>query len=540
LFWAQEAGATNPLPRPPTMRSPITTYSQFCSRALVVLYDSVGLYEGKYKIPNYQNGHAYLTSHRVCYVDNQEPRKFSIAIDLKDVDRQEFYAGFLKSSAKITLYPKAPKHNALAIRSPKPGYPSPSSSLGSTPPSRYSTPGRVAAPSPAPVRDPNATWICPICSFANPVPSNFDPSTANDRTPLAPCLACGIKPPLVHVVKAAIAALSNRPSGSSFAPTSAPTTNGPVLSSPQSMQTAVDVSLNQCPRCTFSNHPSLGSCEICGAKLSSSANRRSQIIESAITRPESPGPSLPSSVLGETVPESVKLSFRAGGDKIFYERLKDPTPESRTTLQRRRAFEDLEALMTSAKEVIAMAERFRSQNSNGGDSENDANAEAASLLSDMGLVTTKDMLSGSGADRTYIAELSRNLAEFLTDDKRGVLRREGGIMSLVDLWALPCGIHYAFPSASAASEAVYSSSKAATAPTTKQSISNMGLASLRPWKELEMAEERGALCREQGLDGVRFWENFFADIPVKLPKAKTTAQLEQLEIERRLKESGLL
>ncbi|KAG9887889.1 Vps36-domain-containing protein, partial [Aureobasidium melanogenum] len=236
----------------------------------------------------------------------------------------------------------------------------------------------------------------------------------------------------------------------------------------------MDVSLNQCPRCTFSNHPSLSSCEICGAKLSSSADRRSQIIESATTRPESPGPSLPSSILSETIPESVKLSFRAGGDKIFYERLKGaliqrkwllqnapPIPRSNTGelsqtstysatdgytptppppkvvgiagLERRgaelrknnefvigSAFEDLEALMTSAKEVIAMAERFRSQNSNGGDTENDANAEAASLLSDMGLVTTKDMLSGSGADRTYIAELSRNLAEFLTDDKRGV------------------------------------------------------------------------------------------------------------------------
>jgi ESCRT-II complex subunit VPS36 len=59
-------------------------------------------------------------------------------------------------------------------------------------------------------------------------------------------------------------------------------------------------------------------------------------------------------------------------------------------------------------------------------------------------------------------------------------------------------------------------------------------------EELEMAEERGALCREQGLDGVRFWENFFAEIPVKLPKTKTAAQLEQMEIEKRLKESGLL
>jgi hypothetical protein len=45
----------------------------------------------KFKIPDYQNGHVYLTSHRICYVDNADPRKNSIAIDLKDVDRYEFY-----------------------------------------------------------------------------------------------------------------------------------------------------------------------------------------------------------------------------------------------------------------------------------------------------------------------------------------------------------------------------------------------------------------------------------------------------------------
>ncbi|THX41637.1 Vps36-domain-containing protein [Aureobasidium pullulans] len=629
---------------------------------LLFVQDAVGLYEGKYKIPNYQNGHAYLTSHRVCYVDNQEPRKFSVGIDLKDIERPEFYAGFLKSSAKITLYPKAPKHNALAIRSPKPGYSSSGSSLGSTPPSRYATPGRPSAPSPAPVRDPNATWICPICSFSNPVPSNFDPSTANDRTPLPPCLACGIKPPLVHVVKAAIAAFSNRPSGTnSF--TSVPTqvTTTPLSSSPQTSQ-PMDVSLNQCPRCTFSNHPSLSSCEICGAKLSGPADRRSQIIESATTRPESPGPSLPNATLGDGTPESIKLSFRAGGDKIFHERLKGalvqrkwllqnapPIPRSHMNeanpistysltdgytptppppkvvgiagLERRgaelrknnefvigSAFEDLEALMTSAKEVIAMAERFRSQNSNG-DGDNDANsAEAASLLSDMGLVTTKDMLSGgSGADRTYIAELSRNLAEFLTDDKRGVLRREGGIMSLVDLWAvfnrtrngielvspmdferaatmwdtlrLPIrlrrfrsgllvvqgrdrtddktvasllswlkDLHSIPPAMSNISEfgAVTGPSvtwdwqlfgRGVTAQETAERFGwSVGVAT----EELEMAEERGALCREQGLDGVRFWENFFAEIEVKVPKTKTVQQLEQAELEKRLRESGLL
>jgi len=58
---------------------------------LLVVQDAVGLYGGKLKIPEYQNGQAYLTSHRACYVDNEEPRKRAVAISLKDVDHYELY-----------------------------------------------------------------------------------------------------------------------------------------------------------------------------------------------------------------------------------------------------------------------------------------------------------------------------------------------------------------------------------------------------------------------------------------------------------------
>jgi len=49
----------------------------------------------KYKIPQYQNGQAYLTSHRACYVDHDEPRQNSVAIFLKDVERPEFYVSLV-------------------------------------------------------------------------------------------------------------------------------------------------------------------------------------------------------------------------------------------------------------------------------------------------------------------------------------------------------------------------------------------------------------------------------------------------------------
>lgn len=269
------------------------------------------------------------------------------------------------------------------------------------------------------------------------------------------------------------------------------------------------------------------------------------------------------------------------------------------------AFEDLEALMTSAREVIAMAERFAANSA-----DNSANsAEASALLQDLGLVTTKDMLTkGGGSETLYVTELSRNLAEYLTDDARGVLRREGGIMSLVDLWAVfnrtRNGIELVSPLdfekaaqmwddlrlpirlrrfksgllvvqgrdrtdektiASILSwlqeaheippDAYIGETNAIVAPVvtwdwrlfgrgvTPQEVAehfgwSVGVAS----EELEMAEEKGALCREQGVDGVRFWENYFDKVQVPKPKRRVLTEEEQEErdLRRRLKAHGLL
>lgn len=52
----------------------------------------------KFKVPNYQNGHAYLTSHRVCYVAVDEPRKYSVAIDLKEIDRADYQVWLMVES----------------------------------------------------------------------------------------------------------------------------------------------------------------------------------------------------------------------------------------------------------------------------------------------------------------------------------------------------------------------------------------------------------------------------------------------------------
>ncbi|KAK6852745.1 ESCRT-II subunit protein VPS36 [Apiospora arundinis] len=623
--------------------------------ALTFVQDNVGLYEGKYKLPNQQKGQVYLTTHRICYVDSQEPRKHSVALDLKDIERYEFYAGFLKSSAKVTLIPKPAKRASLQSRAA-------AASFSSSSPAPDASARNSSA---APVQATSATWVCTICSFPNPVPSNFDPTTANVHTPLPPCLACGIKPALTHVLKASINNATSRqaPSGTGSRPQSGfslPRDTRLAVdgfsgsSSPSGSPSASTIHLDagggsgfQCPRCTFENHPSLLSCEICGAPLISQDATSS--ISQAAPRTDSPGPVLATgNGSGLDTPESVKISFRAGGEKIFYERLKTcmiqrkwllqeapPIPRanraaegnngtlSRTGsgagrtksagiagleqmgLDRRKnnelmigtSFEDLEALMASAKEIVALAESFARQVNGGSDNATtEANALLAESASQLGLITTKDIVgggSGSASESLYLSELSRNLAEFLTDDARGVLKKAGGIMSLVDLWAMfnraRGGVELVSPNDFEKAAQLWEKLKLPVRLRTFKSgvmvvqsrdrtdeatvkallswlrdlhdippdsevswdwqefgrgVTAQDVAERFGWsiavaeEELEMAEERGVLCREEGIEGIKFWENFIDTGEYR--KRRRRPDTENDRILRDLKAAGLL
>lgn len=526
------------------------------------------------------------------------------------------------------LYPKPAKQTSIQNRSYSTTGKSPY--IGTLSPTASSFP-RAGSPlstgshSPNPTRPSSVTWICPICSFSNALPPNFDASTANAHTPLPPCSTCGIKPPLAHILKAAISSVSTRQA--SPAPPQPLLeshnqkeieTNGHYDEPPVASVAPVGFAPRfQCPRCTFLNHPSLLSCEICGAPLLSAEIPGAVLHEGGITRSESPGPTLDggSRALYD-VSECMKISFRAGGEKVFHERLKgamvqrkwllhnappvpmpNQSPNSTTTsatsdglqtgtslergktvgiasLERRgqelrknnevvigNAFEDLEALMASAKEIVALAESFAGKSSDGSSEANAILSESATAL---GMVTTKDMLgSDAGSDSLYLSELSRNLAEYLTDDAKGVLRKEGGIMSLVDLWAvfnrarggvelispqdfekaarlweklsLPVRLrqfrsgllvvqrndwtddktiaqllswlkelHLTAPPVEAAWDWAIFGRGITPQEAAERFGWSLGVAS----EELEMAEEKGALCREEGVEGVRFWENW--------------------------------
>lgn len=321
------------------------------------------------------------------------------------------------------------------------------------------------------------------------------------------------------------------------------------------------------------------------------------------------------STLGEDQ-ESIKISFRDGGEKAFYEKLKwamvqrkwllqsaPPIPESThlpnadnqlghssrnsngrlpsraqsagiAGLERRgldirmrneavigSAFEDMDALMASAKEIIALAESFARKNANG----SSANADQiiAESAKSLDMVTTKDMLGqSSSGDSLYLAELSRNLAEYLTDDSKGILKKEGGIMSLVDLWAVfnrsRGGVELISPSDFEKAARLWEKLQlpvrlrqfrnkllvvqqadrtddktiaqllswlqelhvSSTSPSDMDFgtyISAQGAAQRFGWsvgvatEELEMAEEKGALCRDEGIEGLRFWANWLVD-----------------------------
>lgn len=218
--------------------------------------------------------------------------------------------------------------------------------------------------------------------------------------------------------------------------------------------------------------------------------------------------------------------------------------------------------MASAKQIVALAETLARES---GMTTNEGSPETNAVLSEsaaaLGMITTKDMLS-SGSENLYLSELSRDLAEYLTDDRRGILQREGGIMSLIDLWALfnrsRNGVELASPSDFQKAAELWEKLKLPVRLRRFKSgllvvqrydwSDDKTIAKLQAWmeelrqippddsvpwdwnrfgrsvtaqeaahrfkwsvgvaaEELEMAEDRGVLCREEGIEGLRFWRN---------------------------------
>lgn len=221
------------------------------------------------------------------------------------------------------------------------------------------------------------------------------------------------------------------------------------------------------------------------------------------------------------------------------------------------AFSDLESLMASAKEILALAESMSEKN----------NENAAEIILREQTMSREHFGSGSSAEMGYLKQLARMLADYLTNDAIGALRESGGIMNLVDLYAKWSksneGIDSASPDDFAKAARLWETlglpvrlrtfrngvivvqsrdqtdertisqllawlSSFKTIPpdeevawdwkTFGRGVSAIDVANKFGWtvgvaiEELEMAEERGILVRDESIEGLKFWENSFATL----------------------------
>ncbi|KAK9474775.1 EAP30/Vps36 family-domain-containing protein [Dipodascopsis tothii] len=421
----------------------------------VLVQSSVGLYDGRTRMPEHQNGRVYLTSHRICYVDDERPLTHSMAITLSEVRSVQYSAGFLRSSPKVTLNfgddaSGLASFTASPVDSPRGSTIGLAADMNAS--SKRGSPAIDAAP---------VTWICPICSFSNTLPLSY----VHDSSPIPPCKTCGIKPAADVLRTACDAAAATA-----------------VAAAPRE----VKENGAECPRCTFVNHPLLKVCEICGARLTTfvTADYRagaSPRAESFFPFAGSSSPR-PAADYGPEELPYVKLSFRAGGDRALYDRVKTmlverswlknqahtrrpisaaalhapaaaPEPPARKGPNRgihglqqlnervreqnkdlMTSLDDLSSLMTKAKDMIALAESFalRLQGAPGvPEAARKALQDSSRALALSSPIVTKEI--AGGGDELYFSELARQLAEFLDS---GVLRAEGGIVTLFDLFAL--------------------------------------------------------------------------------------------------------
>lgn len=243
---------------------------------LLASQDGVGIYDGLQKAPDHQLGTVYVSTHRLFFVHSQNPALYSFTMNLLHVMRTTYYTGLFKSSPKVSLFLDADTVLPLNTTSGQ----------------------RI---------EPFESWECEVCSHRNP--PGLSPTAARI------CALCGV-PRSVSAGSTAPEPSSH--SKSSFPPlsessyTSLSSSSSPGPPTPPSTNDDSDGIV--CPACTFLNHPSLRACEMCTTALPNIKHTGSVRAKSApSSRPVSPvGDDLdPANLL-------IKLSFRKGGDKLFY------------------------------------------------------------------------------------------------------------------------------------------------------------------------------------------------------------------------------
>lgn len=456
---------------------PIDTSNQtirtqlFLEERIIEHQIGVGLYDGKEKDDNRTDGDLYLTSHRLIYIDTIDSQRQSCFLDLKFIRQTEYWIGFLKSSPKITLLLGEPNPSSTSL------------DLQS-----QSTQSNELLQLPA-----SANWTCSVCGFSNL-------STHQ-------CGLCGIPRPSSHHLPSRPTPPSTKPrSVSAYQSSPNVLQHNPRATSmyDSDQQRVLPTSLNQstqqtCPACTFINHSSMTRCEICDSILkptttsnppsltkrpstSSMMNENETRLQHSRATTPAPPASFPSN-------SYIRLSFRKGGDKAFYNALKT-TLQNKAWLSGRlrsssnrmtgieesvkaigidgimrsmdsklqadqaelnEGLKDLEALMAKAKDMVQMAQVLNSKltalesqtNLNEPNDQKNLTIIRSSLLK-LGLPTpaiTSDMMQN---DESYEIELCKELAGLLTRDLDGndtSILKDGkvggrGIVFLDQVWCI--------------------------------------------------------------------------------------------------------
>lgn len=418
-----------------------------------------------------------------------------------------------------------------------------------------------------PGMSPMATWVCSICYFSNEISSSY----LEDESEMPVCKSCGVKAE-VKLIEDSLKEFSLAINGASQS----------------------DTDGFRCSRCTFMNHPSLSNCEICGARLVSARLPPALATAASSTQGlQEPAPKL-NGKTNVMLQNTVKLSFRGNGDKLFFEQLKQTLAEKpwKQSAQKKApekssvanndigmgsglhglemvgkqtrqynqqvlgsALEDLQSLMQSAKEVAKLAESYakkleaadlKSESKDLSQQARQALRQSSDALGLNSSIVTKEMAQN---DLVFHEELARQIAEYLVET--GILQKEGGAMTLFDVFAyynrargislispqdlisacnlldklkLPIQLRKFKTSGVMVLQEKYLSKSVIVrqilewlnglAEWQKEcGVSVQDVSSKFLWspvvaiEEMEMAEEMGAICRDETMSGLRFFSN---------------------------------
>ncbi|KAJ1827086.1 Vacuolar protein-sorting-associated protein 36, partial [Coemansia sp. RSA 2599] len=545
-------------------------------------------------------GTVYLTTHRLFYVDQQLPRERSLVLELSSIDRCTLHGGFLYTSSKIHLYLKPQS----VIKSTKAGGAHARSRSGTMVSRGIAAPDATRSQSvgPATVSTSVLNWKCTICENVNKGGVK--------------CTLCGVprqsgSEEVLDMDSSHMSALLNAVGSSASEPS-------PV----------------RCPVCTFDNHASMKTCEMCDTELPQASDDSAgagagagaaSSRDAASSSGMSQYPRLRTAEQTDSHRDAndfvtlIKLSFRAGGASTFYASLKEgvsnsvwlvvahgdfgeptqPHPLQQPLQQQqqrqlsaaaggasigrdrrptaggistivsaaheterarentvRSAFLDLDALTEKANEIISMAEHIAMQlnspaasklhRKGGADSDEDSAERLDAFrqyLLDLGIDSpvTRDT-----AGAVFHDELARELCDYLEN----YVSQCGGAVALVDAYCLynrarefslvyPADFVQAcekfealqlplrlreYPSGLLVLEDASSASDALIMARINNYVKSFGPLTANDLAAIEdcplnLAEERlwlceraGELCRDESVEGIRFYANIFLSV----------------------------